>query len=101
MDGEQVHVVVQATPQADGTPSDEVRVSIVNANGDEIGVQRSHLHMLGNADEIIRAFSSQQLGLEDGPEESEKGDLGCRRFLSSVVLLVLTVSFMLSALLCR
>ena len=94
VDGEEVHVVVQATPQADGTPSDEVRVSIVNANGDEIGVQRSHLHLLGNADEILRAFSSQELGREDGNGESEKSDLGS----ISLVLRSLTESFMPSVL---
>ena len=34
VNGEQVQVMVQAAQQADGTPSDEVRVSLVNANGD-------------------------------------------------------------------
>ncbi|CAE7498931.1 unnamed protein product, partial [Symbiodinium pilosum] len=59
VNGEHVQVVVQATRQADGSPSDEVRVSLINANGEEIGSQRSSMRMLGNSDEILKDFSEE------------------------------------------
>lgn len=49
-------VLVEARQLEDGSPSNEVRVTIRNADGVELGSQHTQVQLLGNADEIRRAL---------------------------------------------
>ena len=56
----------------------QVRVSLINANGEEIGSQRSSMRMLGNSDEILKAFS-EEVPREESLDAPEKGEQCIRR----------------------
>ncbi|CAK9097553.1 Glutamyl-tRNA reductase (GluTR) [Durusdinium trenchii] len=56
INGEHVDVLVEARQLEDGSPSNEVRVTIRNADGVELGSQHTQVQLLGNADEIRRAL---------------------------------------------
>lgn len=56
INGEQVEVLVQARQLDDGNPSNDVRVTVRNADGIELGSQHTQVQLLGNAEEIRRAL---------------------------------------------
>ena len=58
LNGEQVEVLVEARELEDGSPSDDVRVTIRNAQGVELTTQHTQVHLLGNAEEIRRALQN-------------------------------------------
>ena len=59
INGEEVEVLVEARQLDDGSPSNEVRVTIRRASdGVELGSQHTQVQLLGNADEIRRALLS-------------------------------------------
>ena len=59
INGEHVDVLVEARQLEDGSPSNEVRVTIRNADGVELGSQHTQVQLLGNADEIRRALLAE------------------------------------------
>ena len=56
INGEQVEVLVQARQLDDGSPSNDVRVTVRTADGVELGSQQTQVQLLGNAEEIRRAL---------------------------------------------
>ena len=56
INGEQVEVLVEARQLDDGSPSNDVRVTVKNADGVELGSQHTQVQLLGNAEEIRRAL---------------------------------------------
>jgi hypothetical protein len=66
INGEQVDVLVQARQLDDGSPSNDVRVTVRNADGVELGSQHTQVQLLGNAEEIRRAL------LAGAPEKMDR-----------------------------
>ena len=66
INGEQVDVLVQARQLDDGSPSNDVRVTVRNADGVELGSQHTRVQLLGNAEEIRRAL------LAGAPEKMDR-----------------------------
>lgn len=58
INGEHVEVLVEARQLDDGSPSEDVRVTVRDADGVELGTQHTQVRLLGNAEEIRRALTS-------------------------------------------
>lgn len=58
INGEHVEVLVEARQLDDGSPSEDVRVTVRDADGVELGSQHTQVRLLGNAEEIRRALTS-------------------------------------------